>query len=636
MLEVPKSTIKRIGGSTKSEDSDFGSTGSDRDSGSDDWDSWDSTSDSQQAPEPINFIDESHKVAYEVLTSERTYVERLSLLDQAFLARIERENEKAHWFSNEVVKEIFSNLRSIYAFHHNFLLPDLENRLKQWEENPSIGDILRRLAPFLKLYSDYVSNFDNSMKLLNLWSQKAPKFGSLLSEIQRQPQCMNLALQHHMLEPVQRIPRYELLLKDYLKRLPQESLDRKDAEEAMTRIAQAAHHSNDMMKTTDQFQKLLKLNEKIEGEDIIDPSRQLLKEGKIVKIAARGGSQQKEMYLFLFNDMMLCCVRGKILKRVNYTVKHKLDVDGMKILDAEDCKFRVESKQKALELQTTSEEEKEEWMKSIISTVHEMHRKKQTFINNDAMNDRPASEELGEGRELGMRAPRWIKDEEVTMCMRCGTDFKAITRRRHHCRACGAVVCNKCSSYEAQLPYDDNKMNRVCYKCYYTFKGEEEGAKEQMRRIKHEQHEDSLITEIDEENSYSSFLNVLQKREWVRFWVVATKQDLFALKAPKDVRPVLTLPIKLYKICEISESDNVDKPHAFKLSDGSRSQHVFAADNRELKKRWLMVFNDGVESVLKTKYMTESDDVFMDAPSSSPGSFLSFSSSHKSYTVNAT
>lgn len=25
------------------------------------------------------------------------------------------------------------------------------------------------------------------------------------------------------------------------------------------------------------------------------------------------------------------------------------------------------------------------------------------------------------------------------MCMRCGTDFKAITRRRHHCRACGAV-----------------------------------------------------------------------------------------------------------------------------------------------------------------------------------------------------
>lgn len=33
-----------------------------------------------------------------------------------------------------------------------------------------------------------------------------------------------------MLEPVQRVPRYELLLKDYLKRLPEDAPDWKDAE----------------------------------------------------------------------------------------------------------------------------------------------------------------------------------------------------------------------------------------------------------------------------------------------------------------------------------------------------------------------------------------------------------------------
>lgn len=49
-------------------------------------------------------------------------------------------------------------------------------------------------------------------------------------EFQKQEICGNLTLQHHMLEPVQRIPRYELLLKDYLKKLPEESPDRKDAE----------------------------------------------------------------------------------------------------------------------------------------------------------------------------------------------------------------------------------------------------------------------------------------------------------------------------------------------------------------------------------------------------------------------
>lgn len=43
-----------------------------------------------------------------------------------------------------------------------------------------------------------------------------------------------MTLQHHMLEPVQRIPRYELLLKDYLKRLPRDAPDRKDAESKWT------------------------------------------------------------------------------------------------------------------------------------------------------------------------------------------------------------------------------------------------------------------------------------------------------------------------------------------------------------------------------------------------------------------
>lgn len=31
----------------------------------------------------------------------------------------------------------------------------------------------------------------------------------------------SLTLQHHMLEPVQRLPRYEMLLRDYLKKLPE-------------------------------------------------------------------------------------------------------------------------------------------------------------------------------------------------------------------------------------------------------------------------------------------------------------------------------------------------------------------------------------------------------------------------------
>lgn len=53
---------------------------------------------------------------------------------------------------------------------------------------------------------------------------------------QKEEACGNLTLQHHMLEPVQRIPRYELLLKDYLLKLPLGSPDSKDAQSEYTHL----------------------------------------------------------------------------------------------------------------------------------------------------------------------------------------------------------------------------------------------------------------------------------------------------------------------------------------------------------------------------------------------------------------
>lgn len=68
-------------------------------------------------------------------------------------------------------------------------------------------------------------------------STRLPTGGSYcLSSLQKQEVCGNLTLQHHMLEPVQRVPRYELLLKDYVKHLPADAPDRRDAE------SEQSHH----------------------------------------------------------------------------------------------------------------------------------------------------------------------------------------------------------------------------------------------------------------------------------------------------------------------------------------------------------------------------------------------------------
>ena len=45
-----------------------------------------------------------------------------------------------------------------------------------------------------------------------------------------------------------------------------------------------------------------------------------------------------------------------------------------------------------------------------------------------------------------MSVVRWIPDREVPACMTCVKSFGLMTRR-HHCRLCGGIICDKCSQF---------------------------------------------------------------------------------------------------------------------------------------------------------------------------------------------
>ncbi len=49
---------------------------------------------------------------------------------------------------------------------------------------PRIGDILQKLTPFLKMYAEYVRNFDHAMDLLKQWMDRSPPFKAIIREIQ--------------------------------------------------------------------------------------------------------------------------------------------------------------------------------------------------------------------------------------------------------------------------------------------------------------------------------------------------------------------------------------------------------------------------------------------------------------------
>ncbi|XP_023525208.1 protein FREE1-like [Cucurbita pepo subsp. pepo] len=59
----------------------------------------------------------------------------------------------------------------------------------------------------------------------------------------------------------------------------------------------------------------------------------------------------------------------------------------------------------------------------------------------------------------------WVPDEAVTKCTACGTDFGAFVRR-HHCRNCGDIFCDKCTQGRTALTTEENAPPvRVCDRC---------------------------------------------------------------------------------------------------------------------------------------------------------------------------
>ncbi|GFS07238.1 FYVE, RhoGEF and PH domain containing 1 [Elysia marginata] len=168
-------------------------------------------------------------IVQEMLKTERDYVARLHLLHHVFFFRLDKENRQQTFIPAETLTQMFSNIKSIYTFHHDFLLQQIEEKVESWDQDPRIGHILEKNAPFLKMYSQYIAGFDNAMKLIDQWTKKSSKFSNIIKTVQELPECGNLSLQHHMLEPIQRVPRYELLIKDYMKTLPEDSPDLNDA-----------------------------------------------------------------------------------------------------------------------------------------------------------------------------------------------------------------------------------------------------------------------------------------------------------------------------------------------------------------------------------------------------------------------
>ncbi|CAK7334201.1 unnamed protein product [Dovyalis caffra] len=90
----------------------------------------------------------------------------------------------------------------------------------------------------------------------------------------------------------------------------------------------------------------------------------------------------------------------------------------------------------------------------------------------------------------------WVPDEAVSKCMACSNDFSAFARK-HHCRNCGNIFCDKCTQGRIALTTDEEAQPvRVCDQCMAEVTQRLSNAREPSEKIVGTQNDGDLAKKL--------------------------------------------------------------------------------------------------------------------------------------------
>uniref|UniRef100_T1JJ79 FYVE-type domain-containing protein n=1 Tax=Strigamia maritima TaxID=126957 RepID=T1JJ79_STRMM len=168
------------------------------------------------------------------------------------------------------------------------------------------------------------------------------------------------------------------------------------------------------------------------GQPLSVPGRVLVGEGVLTKMCRK---KPKPRQFFLFNDIL---VYGNIvINKKKYNKQHIIPLEEVMLENIQDQGserngWLIRTARKSFAVYAATATEKSEWMAHINKCVEDLLRKS------------------------GKKQP---KNMQLCGCL-------IQTLRCHHCRKCGAVVCNPCSNKKCLLPNQSSKPLRVCLSCY--------------------------------------------------------------------------------------------------------------------------------------------------------------------------
>jgi len=292
--------------------------------------------------------------------------------------------------TTEQCKTIFSSLVVIKGFN-DVLLDDLGNRISDWDEdNTLLGDIFLKLGDYLKIYNSYCVNYAFALKTLSV-CDKNPGFQELLqsceAKVNHQPFVFFLVT------PIQRLPRYLMLLKRLLEETSPQHPDYSNLQKASQRLAQITERVNEDLRSATEMNRIYRLQEKLDCEfQLIAPARYLVREQRKLRNVlpnGKGGVKTEPCDVFLFNDLIILVAAPKLLNadlsatsaprlklRSHCEFEHAVVLKG---LDS-DTLTVTHTSQKSITVKFPTPEMRDEWFQAISQHIQTTKEKAAAFI----------------------------------------------------------------------------------------------------------------------------------------------------------------------------------------------------------------------------------------------------------------
>ncbi|XP_034036236.1 guanine nucleotide exchange factor DBS isoform X1 [Thalassophryne amazonica] len=302
----------------------------------------------------------------ELIETERLYVEELQSIMEGYFAELDN-SELSHLIPPSLEKKrdiLFGNLPEIYEFHNRTFLKELENSAERPE---LVGTCFLKRKEELQVYEKYCQNKPRSEIL---WRQYGD---SLFFQECQKKLDHKLSLDAYLLKPVQRITKYQLMLKEMLKCSKGEGTA--ELEEALATMLDIIKSVNDSMHqiAITGFEGNLSELGKLLMQGSFNVWTDHKKGHSKVKDLARFKPMQR--HLFLYDKMLLFCKKREETtdgheKTPSYGFKHSLKMSAVGITEnvkGDSKKFEVwyNGREEVYIVQASSMDVKNIWVSEI-------------------------------------------------------------------------------------------------------------------------------------------------------------------------------------------------------------------------------------------------------------------------------